>query len=114
MDEAERDKALLHAADEAADRDTEARNALGRIRPTTLAGLHALIRHHAEDITFLEPQTFGALAFRDLAQVLPPETPVSKAKVSLAGRLTRIVSEAVIFALITDGSAAVAGLPHLI
>ena len=116
LDDAKRDKSLLRAADEAAERDTQARDALGRTVPTTRAGLDALIRHHARDITFLEPDTFGALAFRELAQVLPPEPqpPAPKRSPSRAARLLKIVAEAVIVAFLTGGSAALVNLPHFL
>lgn len=66
----EDDPVQMRRADEAADRDADARNALGKARPTTQAGFHALIRFHAEDVTWMEPDTFGALALRDLAEAL--------------------------------------------
>ena len=66
----EDDPVQMRRADEAADRDASARNALAKVRPFTRAGFHALIRFHAEDVTWMEPDTFGALALRDLAAAL--------------------------------------------
>ncbi|TXM97253.1 hypothetical protein FV242_32045 [Methylobacterium sp. WL64] len=66
----ENDPIQMRRADEAADRDAGARNALAKVRPSTRAGFHALIRFHAEDVTWMEPDTFGALALRDLADAL--------------------------------------------
>lgn len=66
----EDDPVQMRQADEAADRDADARNTLGKVRPTTPAGFRALVRFHAEDVTWMEPDTFGALALRDLASAL--------------------------------------------
>ena len=66
----EDDPVQMRRADEAADHDADARNALGKVRPTTPAGFRALVKFHAEDVTWMEPDTFGALALRDLASAL--------------------------------------------
>jgi hypothetical protein len=73
----ERNPDAMRAADEAAERDADLRNALSTMRPTTLAGLHALIRFHAEDIGALEPDTWGALALRDLARAIEAPSPAA-------------------------------------
>lgn len=109
---AERDKALLRAADEAADRDTEARAALNSTRPATSAGLHALIRHHAADITLLEPNTFGALALREIAEALPPP-PEPERRISGPARAGLIAGEAVALVVMCGGGAAIAQFGHL-
>ena len=115
LDAGERDKRLLRAADEAAERDTVARSTLGRTKPETLAGLHALIRHHAEDAALIEPGTVGATALRDVAQALPP-APIAAIEPprSLAYRFGRIAAEGVIALMVTGSGAALVGLRHLL
>jgi len=98
LDDAERDKAAIIAAGEAADRDTQARRALAETRPVTSAGLHALIRHHAEDVGLLEPRTTDAEALQALASALPPP-PDPEPSRSLASRLIAIVGETIILVL---------------
>lgn len=71
----EDDEAQNSRANAAADVDNDARNALAKITPTTEAGFCALVRFHAEDIAFLEPDTFGALALRDIAVALEARGP---------------------------------------
>ena len=71
----EDDEAQAGRANAAADVDSDARNALASITPTTEAGFRALVRFHAEDIAFLEPDTFGALALRDIAAALEANGP---------------------------------------
>lgn len=71
----EDDAAQNGRANAAADADSDARNALAKVLPTTDAGFRALVRFHAEDITFLEPDTFGALALRDIAAALEARGP---------------------------------------
>lgn len=66
----ESDPVRLAIADEAADRSGEARNALSRILPTTPAGFRALVQFHAADVMWLEPETYGALALRDIATAM--------------------------------------------
>jgi len=66
----EDDAEQLRVADEAADRSGDARNALSAILPTTPAGFCALIRFHAADVMWMEPETYGALALRDIAAAL--------------------------------------------
>ena len=112
VDAAERDKAALRAADEAAERDTAARKALAEIRPATSAGLYALIRHHAEDIGFLEPDSFGALALREIAQALPPP-PKPERRISGPARFGLIAGEAVALVVMCGGGAAIAQFGHL-
>ena len=68
LDEA--DPVRLQLADEAADRSGDARNALSRILPTTPAGFRALIQFHAADVIWMEPDTYGALALRDIAKAM--------------------------------------------
>ena len=68
LDEA--DPVRLQLADEAADRSGDARNALSRILPTTPAGFRALVQFHAADVMWLEPDTYGALALRDIAKAM--------------------------------------------
>lgn len=114
VDAAERDKAALRAADEAADRDTAARKALSEARPATSAGLYALIRHHAEDISFLEPDSFGAVALREIAEALPPPpSPVAERRRSGAVRFGMIAGEAVALAILCGGGAAFAQFGRL-
>ncbi|MGU3541002.1 hypothetical protein [Methylobacterium sp. A54F] len=114
LDEAERDKALLRAADEAAERDTDARQALAATKPTTREGLHALIRHHADDVGILEPTTTGALALRELAGALPPPVEPRRPKRHRLLRYALIAGEAVLVAFVCGGGAALANLPHLL
>jgi len=71
----EDDEAQNSRANAAADVDSDARNALGKVQPTTEAGFRALVRFHAEDIAFLEPDTFGALALKDIAAALEARGP---------------------------------------
>lgn len=71
----EDDEGQNRRANAAADADSDARNALGKVVPTTDAGFRALVRFHAEDITFLEPDTFGALALRDIEAALEARGP---------------------------------------
>jgi len=71
----ENDEAQNGRANAAADADSDARNALAKITPTTEAGFRTLVRFHAEDIAFLEPDTFGALALRDIAAALEARGP---------------------------------------
>lgn len=112
VDAAERDKAALRAADEAAERDTAARTALSATRPATSAGLYALVRHHAEDIGFLEPDSFGAVALREIADALPaPADPEPRR--SGAIRFGIIAAEAAALIIMCGGGAAVAQLGHL-
>ena len=115
LDRGERGKRLLRAADKAAERDTAARSTLARTKPETLAGLHALIRHHAEDIALLEPGTVGATALRDVAQALPP-APIAATNPprSLAFRMGRIAAEGVIAVMVTGSGATLVALRHLI
>ena len=114
LDEVERDKAAIRAAGEAADRDTQARKALAETRPATPEGLHALIRHHAEDIGILEPRTAGAQALEALASALPPAPAGKPPARSLASRFVAIVGETVVLAMLTGGVAAASKLQHLI
>ena len=68
LDEA--DPVRVQIADEAADRSGDARNALSRVLPTTPAGFRALVQFHAADVMWLEPDTYGALALRDIAKAM--------------------------------------------
>lgn len=121
LNEAERDagnvqmtKVALRAADEAADRDSDARAALASARPITREGLHALIRFHAEDIAYLEPQTSGAVALREISDLLPPPPePRPVRRRSLLSRLALLAGEIVTLAAMCGGGAAVSRLPHL-
>lgn len=110
---AERDKARLRAADEAAERDTVARDALAMARPQTREGLHALIRHYADDVSILEPNTSGAKALRDLVEALPPPAAASEPGRSLPRRISLIAVEAVALMVMCGGGAAVAQLGRL-
>lgn len=60
----------VHTADETGEAASDARNALSTILPTTPAGFCALIRFHAADVQHFEPETYGALALRDIAAAL--------------------------------------------
>ncbi len=60
----------LRTADEAGERASDARNALSTVLPTTAAGLRALVQFHAADVKHFEPETYGALALRDIAAAL--------------------------------------------
>ncbi|MCJ2023968.1 hypothetical protein [Methylobacterium sp. J-067] len=60
----------VHTADEAGEAASDARNALSAILPTSPAGFCALIRFHAADVQHFEPETYGALALRDIAAAL--------------------------------------------
>lgn len=114
VDAAERNKAALRAADEAAERDTAARKTLAETRPVTRAGLYALIRHHAEDIGFLEPDSFGALALREIVETLPPPAEAEPERHrSDAARFGLMAGEAVTFLVMCGGGAALAQLGHL-
>lgn len=113
---AEHDKARLRAADEAGERDSEARNALALTRPATREGLHALIRFHAEDVCALEPHSVGAVALREISAIIPAEaTPAPiRPGPSLFARVVRIAGEVVGLTVMCGGSAALAKLSHLI
>jgi len=114
VDAAERDKAALRAADEAAERDTAARRALAEIRPATSAGLYALVRHHAEDIGILEPDSFGASALREIVAALPASSEIEpEPRRSGVSRFGIIAGEAVALVIMCGGGAAVAQLGHL-
>ena len=60
----------IRTADEAGEAASDARNALSTILPATPAGFCALIRFHAADVQHFEPETYGALALRDIAAAL--------------------------------------------
>lgn len=60
----------VRTADEAGEAASDARNALSAILPTSPAGFCALIRFHAADVQHFEPETYGALALRDIAAAL--------------------------------------------
>lgn len=111
----EDDAVQMARADAAADASGDAQNALSRLRPLTMAGLCALIRFHAEDTALLEPDTVGAVAFREVARSLPP-APAEAADPprSLAHRMGRIAAEGVIAVMVTGSGAALVGLRHLL
>jgi hypothetical protein len=114
LDEVDRDKSAILAAGKAADRDTQARRALVETRSATPEGLHALIRHYAEDIGILELRIAGAQALQALASALPPASAGKPPALSLASRFVAILGETVILAMLTGGVAAASKLPHLI
>jgi hypothetical protein len=95
-------------------RDTQARRALVETRPATPEGLHALIRHYAEDIGIFELRIAGTQALQALASALPPASAGKPPARSLASRFVAILGETVILAMLTGGVAAASKLPHLI
>ncbi|UHC20457.1 hypothetical protein LRS73_35590 (plasmid) [Methylobacterium currus] len=104
---------VLAEADAAWTREAEAYAALVLLRPRTVEGLHALIRHHASNAAHLEPEGCGALALRDLAAALPP-VPAAPARRRFGlPRLATILGETLCVVLVLGGGAALTGFLRL-
>lgn len=104
---------VLAEADAAWTREAEAYATLVLLRPRTVEGLHALIRHHARSATHLEPEGCGALALRDLAAALPP-VPAAPARRRFGlPRLATILGETLCVVLVLGGGAALTGFLRL-
>ena len=58
-----------------ADISSDAMKALAATVPTTTAGLHALIRHYAEDTFAQDRWSVGAVALAHLARVIEARPP---------------------------------------
>ncbi|GJE57352.1 hypothetical protein [Methylobacterium thuringiense] len=71
----ESDDAAMGLANAAADHSSDAIKALGETTPTTTAGLHALIRHYAEDVALQDIYSAGAVCLAHLARVIEARPP---------------------------------------
>lgn len=105
---------VLAEADAACAREAAAYASLIALQPRTVAGLHALIRHHANNAAHLEPHGSGAMALRDLAAALPPVPAAPAPRRFGFPRLATILGETLCVALALGGGAALTGFLRLL